>query len=267
MAPEYHGGAWWHRQPDGTLLRWNDADRAWQPAPAEPGPELPLAPQAPYQPLATRATVVRWLILALILVSLVAAVSDAFEYDLLRRIQEGSSVSRGEVDFNDIRQAVLGLVQAGINVALIVAFLMWFRRAYDNLSRLGATGLRYRPGWAVGAWFVPILNLFRPKQIANDIWRGSDPSLPPQAGQSWRNRPVAGVLHWWWALWLLQSFLDNTSARLYAEGDTAAQVKTASLVTLASDAFTLVTGILLLVVVRETTARQEARAEALVRLA
>ena len=35
--------------------------------------------------------------------------------------------------------------------------------------------LRYGTGWAIGAWFIPIFNLFRPKQIANDIDRASAP--------------------------------------------------------------------------------------------
>ena len=32
-------------------------------------------------------------------------------------------------------------------------------------------------GWAIGPWFVPILNLFRPWQIAVETWEGSDPDM------------------------------------------------------------------------------------------
>jgi hypothetical protein len=29
--PIQHNGAWWHQQPDGSWLRWNDANQAWEP--------------------------------------------------------------------------------------------------------------------------------------------------------------------------------------------------------------------------------------------
>ncbi len=74
-----------------------------------------------------------------------------------------------------------------------------FLRAYANGPALGLHDPRFGKGWAIGAWFVPILNLFRPKQIANDIWRGSDSALPAHASDSWYNRPTPVLLAWWWA--------------------------------------------------------------------
>jgi hypothetical protein len=61
-----------------------------------------------------------------------------------------------------------------------------FRRAYRNLPALGAESPRFSSGWAVGAWFVPFLNLVRPKQIMDDIWRASDPALPAHPGAAWK---------------------------------------------------------------------------------
>ena len=160
--PEFRDGAWWFRQPDGTLLRW------------EP---------------------VRALLWVIAGVSLIAAVSDAFEVELLGRIEAGEHVSDAETSFNDIRQSVIGVVQTLAFIATIVLFLMWFSRAYQNVERLGGGPLRYGRGWAIGAWFVPVLNLFRPKQIANDIWRGSDPDLPRLPGPGyWRGAPIPGLL-------------------------------------------------------------------------
>jgi len=122
----------------------------------------------------------------------VAVVSDALEYALLGRIADGERPSDAEITFNDTRQAVIGLAQTGLQIALYVAFIMWFYRAYSNLPRLGVTGgLRFGPGWAIGAWFVPFLNLVRPKAIANDIWKGSDPrsTAPGRPGVAGRRDP------------------------------------------------------------------------------
>ena len=47
-------------------------------------------------------------------------------------------------------------------------------------------GLRYGNGWAIGAWFVPILSLVRPKQMANEIWRGSERGVDLAGGEAGR---------------------------------------------------------------------------------
>jgi hypothetical protein len=81
-------------------------------------------------------------------------------------------------------------------------FIAWFFQAYKNLRRLGMGNMRYGNGWAIGGWFVPILGMWRPKQIANDIWRGSERGAELSSG--WRTVPVPALLHWWWGLFLLQ---------------------------------------------------------------
>lgn len=50
-------------------------------------------------------------------------------------------------------------------------FIVWFHRAYRNLARYGYR-LRHRPTIAIWSWLIPVGNLFAPKQIANEIWRG-----------------------------------------------------------------------------------------------
>jgi Domain of unknown function (DUF4328) len=67
----------------------------------------------------------------------------------------------------------------GASLATAVGFLVWFHRAYTNLPALGIEPLPYATGWTIGAWLVPLLNLVRPKQIMDTIWRGSDPDRPP----------------------------------------------------------------------------------------
>ena len=95
---------------------------------------------------------------------------------------------------------VLFVVWMGVHGLLIA----WTRRLYRNLAPLGARGLRFSEGWAVGAWFVPLLNLVRPKQILNDIWRASEPGT---GSDGWQHNRVSPLLHWWWAAvvggWLL----------------------------------------------------------------
>src|SRR3954447_3617244 len=55
-------------------------------------------------------------------------------------------------------------VSVVVQLVASLAFLPWFHRSYRNVARVGAH-VRYGTGWAIGAWFVPILSLWRPKQI------------------------------------------------------------------------------------------------------
>ena len=119
------------------------------------------------------------------------------------------------------------MAQFAAYLAAAIAFIVWFRRAYRNTAGLGATGMRYKPGWSTGAWFVPILNLFRPKQISNDIWRASDPELPRQA-TGWQGNEVHALIHWWWAIWIVAGFFSNISASVYFNAETLSEQLIAS---------------------------------------
>lgn len=247
-VPFFDAGAWWHRQPDGSLLRWNESAGEWLPA----GPEvLGPTPSEPWAPIGTLAKVVRILLYVLAGVSALAAVSTGFEYELVSRIEQGDAVSDGEITFNDTRQLVIFLVALGLHLAVVIAFLMWFSRSYRNLERLGASNLRYGTGWSIGAWFIPIYSLWGPKKIANDIWRASDPDLPDQAEGRWRDAPIPSLLFGsWWSLWLLSNFGNATFDDL----------KTEAAVTLAGFMISVPAALLCAAVVARMTSRQEQRA-------
>jgi hypothetical protein len=164
----------------------------------------------------------------------------------------------------------VGVVQALWFLVSAVLFLAWFRRAYANLPPLGARRLRYRPWWTLGAWVLPVFSLFRPKQLLNDIWRASDPDLPPDMGDGWHRRPVTPLLAWWWMAFLASILVRSiTTESVHA----AASIMTLGLLPSQLDRFqasadmqvladllTVLAGLLALGVVRRTTMRQEQRA-------
>jgi hypothetical protein len=82
----------------------------------------------------------------------------------------------------------------------IFTFIPWFFVARANLDRLRVKGARYGAGWAVAGWFIPVAALFIPKQVADDILRGSRAAAARQA--SVNAASVPGYVHLWWALWL-----------------------------------------------------------------
>jgi hypothetical protein len=75
-----------------------------------------------------------------------------------------------------------------------VCWLLWFARLYDDAALLGPVR---HSRWKVWGWVVPVVSLFRPKQLVNDVWTATSPD--PAAVPA---EPVGWVVQVWWPLWL-----------------------------------------------------------------
>jgi Domain of unknown function (DUF4328)/Protein of unknown function (DUF2510) len=182
----------------------------------------------------------------------------------------------GQPSLTEITDAEDRVDQASIAIAVayvvlgIFTFIPWFHRAYSNLPRLGVADLRYRTGWAIGAWFIPIFNLFRPKQIANDIDRASAPDALVTTS-AWHRRAPAALLHWWWGLYLLSGFLAYGAARAIINAnddeilvnrqevlDALEQERTGYALDAFASVLAIVAAILAILVIRRISANQDA---------
>ena len=156
------------------------------------------------------ATVVRWLLVASILLAGADAAANAQAARLIGQLQSDANlVTLSMLESSDLRVGAMALLDVVVFLTAFGFLIAWTNRAYRNLPALGANDLRFTPGWAVGGWFVPFLNFVRPKQIMNDIWRGSSPE--DYSGDDWRGRSVTPLLHWWWGLWIVGGLLSYSS--------------------------------------------------------
>jgi hypothetical protein len=188
---------------------------------------------------------------------------DLIQLGLVTDIRDGARVDLEELNESDDRVQNAGILQSATYVVCIIGFLVWYGRAYRNIERLGAQGLRWGKRWAIAYWFIPIVNLFRPKQVMNDIWRGSDPELP-RVAHHWQNNHVPALFHWWWALWIVTGFISNILFRRSLEDANTPD----ELVSLATgyviwDVVDIVPALLLMLIIWKTTKRQEERRERL----
>jgi hypothetical protein len=118
-----------------------------------------------------------------------------------------SRISGGPADLvlaPDKAQAFLLLARAPLSALTAIAFIGWLWVATANVRNAGAR-VRHAPGWALGSWLVPILNLWRPKQMVDDVWRASMPGVPPGIDLRFVRKPV--VVTAWWAAYLIGSSL------------------------------------------------------------
>ena len=214
-------------------------------------------------PLGRRA---RWaviLLAAVIAIDVIAIGSDLWQIVLINRFQDGTDVDSGPLASSDDRQSIVSAFQFLALLVSAVVFIRWFHAAYRNIASLGAPPLRFKTGWAIGGWFVPILSLWRPKQIADDIWRGSDPDAPAVQEPGAHSDDDGRLLTTWWALWIISVFVGNVAARLFFSADSLSDIRDSDALDMASLAVDVSAAVYAILVVRHITSRQAQRVERL----
>ena len=144
-------------------------------------------------------------------------------------------------------------------IVALVLFLRWLHLSYCNLRALGTQGMRFTPGWAVGYWFVPVLNIWRPAEVLGDLWRATDPGAD-HSGDGWRSLRSSPLIGWWWALGLVAGPIAWGANELPAH--TISDLQNRNAVLLLTHVLELAAGACLFSVVGKLTARQDARAAA-----
>jgi hypothetical protein len=192
-------------------------------APPEPGPvHLPPGPFGPYR---DNRLLARWLIGLLVFGILVqvARATVNFIYVLTDWFGDADLAARIESAF-----ALTGLT----GLACMIVFGVWIvrssknawliaRRVHDSTPGRRAfrtmTLLDDTPGWAVGWYFVPIANFWKPYVAMRQIVRASTLKV--------------GLANWllpcWWTLWILAQFSDRATrifARKGADWEAAEQL-------------------------------------------
>jgi hypothetical protein len=212
-----------------------------------------------YVPLASRASWAKRLLVVAGLVDTIAVITGMASYRLADRAASGSATFE-QFNAAEVRHDLVILTQMAVYLVTAVVFIRWFHRAYANLPAVGIEELRHGTAWAIGAWFVPIVSLFWPKQIADEIWRSSDPSWEPDQGRSRGHGKVPLVVGVWWLAFLTSGLLVGAGWELWGGAETYADIKLAAVVEVTGNAVGVLSGALAFVVVDRTSERQQARA-------
>lgn len=105
------------------------------------------------------------------------------------------------------------LLFAVVMIATIVLVAMWIYRAHANLRAAGIEDLQFTPGWAVGWYFIPFANLFKPFQAMRELWNASL-AQTDSFGQEADSR-----LKTWWGTWIVGNIISNASVRFQFVGE------------------------------------------------
>ncbi len=213
--------------------------------PTQPGALLQGGAPRGYTPLGTLGAVVVGLIVGGLVATVLALGAGLVAVTQLGR--EGGA--NDEVGLAELGQACTGLLQLTLFIVSGVVFLVWLHRASGNLRALGAEGQRYSPGWAVGAWFVPLANLVWPYEAVREIFAVS-------VGMERRRIAIVG---WWWATYLLANVTATVGARIAWRTEDPAWLLAGEWISCVSDAVQIVELVLVMWIVQAVTRGQGER--------
>lgn len=155
-------------------------------------------------------------------VGALSVVSDIAQLNVL----SDGAVGVAEAETNDARQGFVGLIVLVTFVLTGITFLRWVYRANVNCHGFGAQNMEFSPGWSVGFYFVPFLNLVKPCAAMHEIWKISkDPT-------NWQDQQNDSRVSGWWFLFLFTNIAANISLQtaLRAENIETLQISTVAAV-------------------------------------
>ena len=93
-------------------------------------------------------------------------------------------------------------------ICVIMVCIFTFKVA-KNLHLIGVKSFDISPGWAVGWYFIPIANLWKPYNVTSEIWLSTH--YPDQPYESTpKTFPI------WWGTWIISNIVSNVSTRMSA---------------------------------------------------
>ncbi|GAA4520147.1 DUF4328 domain-containing protein [Nonomuraea ferruginea] len=169
-----------------------------------------------------------------------------------RVIADPAAITMEEVEASDAVYALTGMAELGVYVLTAVAFLVWIFRVRANAEILAPDEQRHSRPWAILAWFVPIISLWFPKRIVDDIWSASH----RDENDPW---PRSGLVTLWWALWLIGNWVALVAGRLFFNAEELESMASAARFDVLSCALMLVAAVPAALVVLRISNAQEAR--------
>lgn len=180
-------------------------------------------------------------IVALLLIAFTASVSALLYFEearLWKAFNELDDFAEDRLDSLLLIQGLMGIFYFLLNILTIVFFLMWFRRAYANLGRLGVKHLDHEDSMAVWGFFIPFVNLYRPFQIARETATEVN-SLLDKLIEGPAGKIPIWIVSLWWALFWIRNFLDNLAFRAMMKDITVSDKIHAAEMGCISDIFTV----------------------------
>jgi Domain of unknown function (DUF4328)/GYF domain 2 len=175
---------------------------------------------------------------------------SVFLSDAIATGAHGTPAFDSEAGANDFRQQIVAWTQVGIFVVSGLLFLYWLVRVRENLTHLGAAGLKYNRTWTVLSYFIPIGWFFLPLLSMREIWRAS--ANP----HSWTSADHTKLVTGWWVLAILAVIAANVAFRKGVGAETLEVYAESGRWSVASELFSIPATVLFIIMVRRISRMQ-----------
>lgn len=145
------------------------------------------------------------------IVDSVAVHSDGMANDLLVSMRNGAEITEEEKLASDSRQHTIGILQSSLFLITAVFFLSWVHRMSQNAHSIEDADLEYTPGWAVGYFFIPIYNLWKPYKALKEAYDAFAREACVR-----KNHLIFPL---WWFAWIVGGIVCRMAGRLSPKGE------------------------------------------------
>ena len=190
--------------------------------------------------------ILRYLLSTYALLALLSLVVFALEVDMLSQ----EILTDEQVDVSNLRVELLYGARFVIFLTTMIFFSVWIMQANKNVRRFGAKGMRFKPAWAVGSYFIPFYNFFMPYLAMKEIWQTSaNPS-------EWKNQQSGVVLKLWWTMWLVSLLWNEYAGMQRNAADTYESWLFASQADLIGSIFSTLLSVMAIILISRVSAMQ-----------
>ncbi len=144
--------------------------------------------------------ITKWLVILSIATIIIALINTGAFFALNYQTRDA------QLQSTDLVFLIIAALILVIGIVALIVTLYWFYRANKNIHAFGAKDVS-SPIMAVVWWFIPILDLWKPHSVAQQIWKASNPQIILSNGIEWKNSPRSNIIILWWVLFLLSIFI------------------------------------------------------------
>jgi hypothetical protein len=180
---------------DRTFNPYSAPQTGFEPPRVGPG----FGPTHGYEDQQRKVALVGIALLVFALASVASVASNLLELSFLEEARAGH-LTEAEGEANDQRQLIVLAFWWLAYFGCVVSICSFLHRANKNARALAGDGalLEYTPGWTVGWFFVPLLNLWKPYRAVQEMFTVSQPH-------------GTGTLVVWWGSWIAMNVAGRVS--------------------------------------------------------
>ena len=146
-----------------------------------------------------------------IFVTVIVLISYFWEIGILNDVSSGVVIADasliGTLGFWDNFAKIMFLTLIGVGVGLV----KWLDACYKYAKEaLGASSFK-QEGWTTGGWILPVMNLFKPYQVINEIYKAGGSNY--QNSDDWKKESWSGLLMTWWIFYAITHLIGSLAAK------------------------------------------------------